>query len=270
MTFFKESVIIHKEVRKEMKELALKQYHTEDFTYYKEVRLSFAQCTPEHNITLAELLRITSDMAGEDFDDRDMGWEFLQDKGLVFIVTRVSFHILKMPQYDTIIRLKTYEVAPQGPLCNRMFEIYDTKTDELLITAETLWTILDFKNQKLVAAKAYPYRQCPSTPMKFEGVKAGKINIPADIEVVAEHKILFSELDANGHTNNSKYINFAIDSLPEEFQRKPVKNLRLNYSKESHLGDTMVIKAKYIAEENKYVVQGLVNDAASFECELYY
>ena len=74
MTIFTKSVIIHKEVRKEMKELALRQYHTEDFTYYKEVRLSFAQCTPEHNITLAELLRITSDMAGEDFDDRDMGW----------------------------------------------------------------------------------------------------------------------------------------------------------------------------------------------------
>lgn len=253
-----------------MKEVVLKQWHTEDLVFNKQFYLSFAQCTPDRKMCWSEILRITTDAAGEDFTDRDMSWQFLQEKGLVIIVSRVAFHVERMPVYDSIVTLKTYEAAPQGPLCTRMFELIDPETNELLIKGQTLWTILDLKNQRLMPAKAYPYRPTPENVAEFEGIKAGKISIPANIETVGKHVIQYSELDANGHTNNSKYINFAIDALPPEFQSKPVKDLRLNYSKEAHLGDELTIRAVYNSEENKYTIQGLVNEVSSFECELYY
>lgn len=253
-----------------IKELILKQNHTDDLVFHKEMKLSFAQCTPDGNLSWSEILKITTDAAGEDFSDRDMSWEFLNEHGLVIIVSRISFHTYKMPTYNTIVRLDTYETAPQGPLCTRMFEFRDPETNELLVKGQSLWTILDFKNQKLMPAKAYPYRPTPTQVTEYEGVKPGKISIPEGMESITKHSIKYSELDANGHTNNSKYINFAIDNLPNEFQKKPIKDLRLNYSKEAHLGDELEIKAKYIPEDNKYVIQGLLGTDSSFECELYY
>ena len=90
------------------------------------------------------------------------------------------------------------------------------------------------------------------------------------METIAKHTVKYSELDANGHTNNSKYINFVIDNLPSEFQKKQIKDLRINYSREAHLGEEMEIKAKYNEAENKYSVQGVIGDVSSFEAELYY
>lgn len=253
-----------------MNDIQLGQWHNEDLSFHKDIKVAFSQCTPDGNMSWSEILRFTSDNAGEDFTQRGMGWQFLQDKGLVIIVSRISYHVYKMPVGNQIIRLNTYETAPQGPLCGRDFELVDRDSGEMLVRGYTLWTVLDFKNQKLIPAKAYPYRPVPTIPTTFEGIKPGKIPIPEGMETIGTHKIVYSDIDANGHTNNARYIWFALDALPADVQTKVLKDLRLNYSKEAHLGDEMEIKAKYSEEENKYTIQGLVNGTSSFECELYY
>lgn len=253
-----------------MNELIFKQWHNDDFTFFREMKIDFSQCTPDKIMTWAEILRFTSDNAGEDFARRGMSWDFLQEKGVAFIVSRISFHVEKMPVYEQTIRLRTWESAPQGPFATRNFEILDAQTNTPLIKAQTQWVVFDVNNHKILPAKAFTLRPSPTLVTDFEGIKPGKILLPDDMETIAKHKIVFSELDANGHTNNSKYINFVIDNLPADFQKKPVKDLRLNYSREAHLGEELEIKAKYDAAQNKYSVQGLIGDASSFEAELYY
>ena len=253
-----------------MNDINYKQWNDDDLTYHKEMKIAFSQCTPDMKMSWSEILRFTSDNAGEDFTARGMSWGFLQEKGIVLIVSRISFHVFKMPVSEQIIRLNSWETTAQGPLCGRNFEIVDYETKEPLITAETLWTIIDLTKNRIMPAKSYPYRPLPTTVSDYSGIKPGKISIPEGMENLGKHKVLYSEMDANGHTNNSKYFNFAWDYLPAEFQNKELKNLRLNYSKEAHLGEELEIKGKYIPEENKYVVQGKIAEISSFECELYF
>lgn len=253
-----------------MHEITYNQWHDDDFTFHYEFTPSFAQCTPDFNMSWAEILRITSDKAGEDFTYRDMGWELLKEKGIFFAVSRISYHVIKMPKYNQQISLRTWESAPQGPLATRNYELSDKKTGEVLVVAQTLWTIINFAERKMIPAKAFDMRPTPTIVQNFDGIKPGKISIPAEMETLGNHKIVFSDLDGNGHTNNSKYINFAIDNLPSEFQNKTLKDMRLNYSKEAILGDELLIKGFFNKDENKYTIQGLVGDTSSFECELYY
>lgn len=253
-----------------MNELILKQWHDEDLSFNHQFKLSFADCTVEGKMSWSEILKITSDCAGEDFEKRNMSWQFLKDNNIALIVSRISFHVFKMPLYNQEITIHTWESAPQGPLCTRNFKIFDTNTNEDLLIAQTLWTVLNISAKKIIPAKNYPYRPTPTLVTDFEWIKPGKIKLPEQMQTIATHKILYSELDANGHTNNSKYINFVLDNLPLEFQKKQIKDLRLNYSKEAHLGEEMEIKAFYNEAEKKYSVQGVVEGISSFEAELYY
>jgi len=77
-------------------------------------------------------------------------------------------------------------------------------------------------------------------------------------------------MDANGHTNNSKYINFVLDSLPEEYQNMTYKDFKINYSKEALLNDEISIEADLTTSENKIVIAGINKNETCFECELYY
>lgn len=249
-------------------DVILKECHDDDFTFYKDNKIPFGVCTPERKLTFSELLRFTSDAAGEDFTLRNMSWSFLKEKGLVFIISRISYHFYKHPQADQLITLKTWESAAQGPLATRNYEIYDSETKELLIKGQTLWTVLDIANQRLMPAKAFSLRPTPTNVCDYEFYKPGKISIPEDIQTIATRTVLYSDTDANGHTNNSKYINFVMDALPPEYRTKAFTDLRLNYSKEAKLGDTLEIKAKF--DENKITAQGVVDGVSSFECELYF
>lgn len=253
-----------------MTELNFKQWHDEDFTFNYEFMPSFAQCTPDFNMSWSEILRITTDKAGEDFSFRDMGWELLKEKGIFFAVSRISYHVVKMPVYLQAVRLITWESAPQGPLATRNFKLTDRETGDTLVYGQTLWSIINFAERKMIPAKVFDMRPTPTVVTEFDGIKPGKISIPAQMETLGTHKIVLSDLDGNGHTNNSKYINFALDNLPSEFQQKVVKDLRLNYSKEAMLGEELEIKGFFNKDENKYTIQGLVGDTSSFECELYY
>lgn len=253
-----------------MNETILKNWHDDDLSYNRQFKLSFGECTPDGKMSWSEILKATSDSAGEDFEKRNMSWAFLKENDIALIVSRISFLVKKMPAYGEEITVHTWESAPQGPLCTRNFKIYDTNTKEDLIIAQTLWTNFNISTKKIMPAKNFTFRPCPTIITDFEGIKPGKIKLPEEMETIAHHKILYSELDANGHTNNSKYINFAIDSLPEEFQKKQIKNLRLNYSKEAHLGELLEIKAFFNEIEKKYTVQGIIEGISSFEAELYY
>ncbi|MCQ2587116.1 MAG: thioesterase [Treponema sp.] len=253
-----------------MHDIIYKQWHDEDLTFNYEFTPSFAQCTPDFNMSWAEIFRITTDMAGEDFTQREMGWEVLKKQGIFFAVSRISYHVIKMPVYHQNVKMITWESAPQGPLATRNFKLVDKETEDVLLYGQTLWTIINFEERKMIPAKVFNMRPTPTIVSEFAGIKPGKIPIPEGMETLGTHKITFSDLDGNGHTNNSKYINFAIDNLPAEFQQKTVKDLRLNYSKEATLGEELEIKGFFNKEENKYTIQGIIDSASSFECELYY
>ncbi len=254
-----------------MQDVVYKQWHDEDFTFHVNFKPSFSMCIPvTHTYSWWEILKFTTDYAGEDFTQRGMSWEFLQEKGLVMVVSRISYHVYKMPVFEQQLTLNTWESAGQGPFCTRNFDIVDSSTGELLISATTLWICYDLINKKITLGKDFPYRPAPTQVYDFKGIKPGKIKIPENMELLGTHKVLFSELDSNGHTNNSNYIKFAMDLLPNEFQIKPVKDLRLNYSKEALLDNEIEIKGKFDPETNKYTILGSVNGESSFECELYY
>lgn len=246
------------------------EWHEDDLSFHKDTMVSFSQCTPDRNMSWTEILRFTSDNAGEDFTKRGMSWPFLMTKGIAFIVGRTSFHAYKMPVADQRISYITYEAAPQGPLNPRYYELRDTKTGELLIKAQTQWTILDVENRKIIPGKNFTFRPTPTRVEPFDGIPAGKIKVPEELEFLGKHKIRYSDLDANGHTNNSRYASFVFDFLPEEFQKKVYKDLRMNYSKETMLGEELTLKGKLFEEENKYTVVGFVGQETSFECELYW
>ena len=79
-------------------------------------------------------------------------------------------------------------------------------------------------------------------------------------------------IDGNGHLTNAKYINFAIDFLPDEYQKKAFSDFKLNFCKEIRKDDTMQIYAYFDDEAKKILIEGKIASCGerSFECELIY
>lgn len=253
-----------------MKNYTFKLWNDEDLTYNQQLKLSFAQCDKNTNMSWAELLRLTSDGAVEDFNMRGISWDLLVEEGIIFVVSRVSYHIYKMPKAEQLITLRSWEEAAQGPLFVRRYQIIDTETQEVLINSSSLWTIINFKTRKIIPAKSFSMRPAPTLTTDYDGIKPGKISSPENMEKLGSHTIKFSDMDSNGHANNSKYMNFVIDVLPAEFQDKNYTDLRINYSKEAVMGDVIDLFGSIDEEAKKITVIGKIEENICFETELYW
>ena len=246
-----------------------KQWHEEKtFKFSSQTMIYFSQCTRNGFLSLNELLKLTSDIAVEDFNQRNMSRETMLEHNFMILVSRNSFRIHKMPRENQDVTISTWEEKSEVLQFIRAYEICDTKTGEKLISGLSTWLLVDSKARRLLPIKKYDLRTPVDTVTEHDCLKPAKIPEPENMEFLAERKICFSDLDANGHTNNSRYGAFILDALPLEFAEKKFTDFKINYSKEAMLGETLKIYADF-SESNKITVIGKT-DASSFEAELYY
>lgn len=248
------------------KRIDFSQYHDEDGIFHKQFKLTFGQCDKNSKLTLAQLLHLTSDTAVEDYHQRGLTWSFLCQRNLYILVSRLSFHIVKMPVSNQYITIDTWEEKPDGIQLNRSYKIRDTDSGEILLTGYSSWTVVNTETRRIIPAKHFDLRPVPEIQTEFEGLPLGKIPVPENMVHLDTRQIRFSDIDANSHTNNSRYGDFIMDALPENLQNADFENIRINYSQEAVQGETLNLEAAFDGKTTTIV--GKQNSTTCFECIL--
>lgn len=243
----------------------LKQWYQEK-TFFRQDELLFGRCDIMERINLSEILLATSDVAVLDYHLRGLSFDMLKENGFAILVSRTSFKIEKMPKLNDIITVKTWEEAPVGLQLSRRYEILDQQGN-VMIHGSSLWIIVDPESRRIIKPNQFTLTELPNTKTDFPGIPCGKIVIPEDMKNLEERIIRYTDLDANGHVNNSRYGAFVMDSLPDEFRKKEVKNFRINYSQESILGDKLQLLGNF-QDEEKIIIVGKVEKGTCFEAEI--
>ena len=249
--------------------LELKQWHDEKNFFYREFKLYFSQCNINQVIKLAEFLAITSDSAVEDYHQRGITFDFLKEKNVAILTSRIAYRFHKMPKCNQIITLRCWEEAPKGLQLTRCYELTD-ESGEVLVNGFTTWLLVNLENRRIMKPSSFTYREEPTFTTPLKSLDCGKIQIPENLDLLGSRKICFSDLDANGHMNNSRYGEYIIDILPPEFQNKQITDLRLNYAHEAMFGDTLELFGNLNAGENRIVVIGKQGQNVCFESELFF
>jgi len=146
----------------------------------------------------------------------------------------------------------------------RYFVFTDEK-GEVLGKAATLWVLLDLETRKMAApgdvAQHLPDNSDLTAPMGMPG------NVPklegAEEEMLSRMPV-FTDLDVNGHVNNTKYADWACDALGiDTMQKYELKSLLVNYAAEIRPGQEMTLHASH--ENGLYRVSGSHEGKQHFE-----
>ena len=249
-----------------------RQYHDEKGQFYFETMAYFSQCNMDKKFGLDSLLRLTSDAAVEDFNIKNMSREVLTEKGVAILVSRVSFRIHKYPVENQHIVLHTWEEKSETLQFVRAYEVL-SEEGEKLISGLSTWLLVDLNSRRLMPVKKFDemgLRVPSELQTEHDLIPCGKITVSPEAKLLAERKICYSDIDANGHTNNSRYAAFAVDALPAELRNKAFTDFRINFSKEAVIDDTLKIYGDINEEEKKIVVVGKTSEAVSFEAEFHW
>ena len=144
---------------------------------------------------------------------------------------------------------------------------------ESLVDATSSWIIMEKTKRTIVRPNALEGIVDSKAQNENYAIEepAARILLPKDspLEAVGEHRVIYSDLDCNGHTNNAKYTVWAMDCLPGELVRNHnIKDITINFNREALFGETVTL---YHAQNGcEHIVEGRCGDAQIFVSKLIF
>lgn len=212
---------------------------------------------------------ICQEMALEGADKLGFGYNKIFPMNLAWVVSRMHFHFDKHPRWRDEAKITTWHKGINGLFYVRDYEM--RVGGELYATATSSWVIINLETRAMERPETMCVIADPTPQDESHAIEAlaPKVRMPRGVEVkkVRDHLAAYSDLDINGHVNNTRYLAWAMDCIePEVAGVKPVKDVYINFSKEVHEGDTVQLMMAVESKEDclAYTIEGIVDDHSAF------
>ena len=189
-----------------------------------------------------------------------------ENKALILSSIRVNIYS-PIYAYDEIT-VKTWACGSRGFTTTRSFEIF--KGEELVAESNSIWALVSVSDKKLIRVSEVDFSNFePEEPLVLDS--PAKVRIPNELKLslVGEYTVRYTDIDLNGHMNNTNYPDMFFNFLPKP-EAKLVKSYAISYVNEAKKDDNLKF---YIAKsDGKYYMRsihedGRVNAEAEFVTE---
>ncbi|MDY6430121.1 MAG: thioesterase [Bacilli bacterium] len=214
---------------------------------------------PDLTLKIPSLFKILQDLGMRGSTYNGYGKEATIDKGLLWVYTRMEVKIEKLPSYLSNVKGVTYPGPIFGCFFPRHYQILDEEGN-VLIKASSINVLMDAKNRTVCFNP--PIIGKDGISKEGELPRPGKVVIDDD-HILGVHKVKFSEIDLNGHLNNTRYIETILNLKDSSFySTHEITRILINYDKEIKENEEIVLKGNI---DNDIKVQGFVNEMSCFK-----
>lgn len=233
--------------------------------YKEKIKISSIDIDQNLELRLSNLFKYFQIVGSNHIEKLGVGHQDLFDHNLLWVVIRLEAKIYRTPKLDEVVTFTTHPGENRSFVFPRFYEVYDSK-GKLMVSASSMWALIDKTTRKVV--------------IKPEGIKSikgekHKDDIPLPEKVTGEasflvnkRKTVYSDIDLNGHLNNTKYIEFMLDTHePDFYKTHRIKSINVNYDKEIKFGDEVSLFSNGKEVE---VIKGKVGDVNHFTAEFEY
>lgn len=230
----------------------------------KQFYISTCRVDKNKKLRLSDLFSLFQDVAGEHGEMLDIGKAKTTDVGRKWIITRYVVKIERLPIYGETVRIYTYPCKNNPCFFYRNYFVKDEQ-DNIVIKASSIWAILETKTNKIVFN---PFKKpLPEESFDFELGIPEKILDDVDNKV-GEYRIQYSDLDLNGHANNSRYIEMIQNLHDSDFRNEhEYDSILINYFAELKEKDVVNL---YSNNSNPEIIKGVIGDKVSFKAIVTY
>lgn len=157
-----------------------------------------------------------------------------------WILARVWFRLYRPIHAEEALRIDTWHREITGVTFYRDYDLYIG--EEHVGEGVSAWVIADIATRKMLFPETIESVASSKPPQRVFSLQLRPIRNRKDKAPVYERTVRYSDLDVNGHMNNTKYADVLLDAFtPEELRGRFIGEMQLNYSQECLSGDTMVI-----------------------------
>lgn len=179
--------------------------------------------------------------------------ESLTERNSAWVFYKYDIKMKEYPKYRDVIRIETTPAGFNKFYAFRNYKITNSN-GELIGEALALFFLIDI-------AKRRPKRISKDQLKVYDSEDIANINIEMDkikaletVDTSKEFNIRYSDIDSNGHVNNVKYIEWAIESAPLDVVREyKLNRVKVVFEKETLYGHKVTVEAQIVNEDNNRI-----------------
>ena len=183
------------------------------------------------------LLYFCQEIAGDHCHILGADFDTLARKNMIWAIIRQKVQVTRLPRSGEKIRIETWPMPTTKVCYPRSTVAYDKAGNELFRSI-SMWVLMDMTSRTMILpGKSGIDVQglLTGTELSTPGTLA-----PRQMENLRKRQVCYTDLDRNGHMNNTKYLEWISDLLPSSFHKdKKVREFTVCYHAEGREGDTL-------------------------------
>lgn len=204
--------------------------------YEFESRVRYSETDSDGKMTWLALMDYFQDCSVFHSEEVNLSIEYLMEHHMAWILSSWQICLNRMPRLAENITVQTWPYGMKGFYGYRNFSMNDIDGNRLAY-ANSVWVLMDLE-------KGRPVRVPEEMPDKYGIDKqlpmecsSRKIALPERYEQKQSMVVPGYFMDTNHHMNNSRYVQVALEYLPERFE---TSEIRVEYRKAAVQGDVLI------------------------------
>jgi acyl-ACP thioesterase len=200
-------------------------------------------------ITIPGVLMLLQDIAWQHANQHNFGYEHLRKQGLFWVLLRMHIEMLRYPRWTEALRIETWSKQPDTLAAYRDFEGRDADGNKLF-AATSSWVILNRETNRPQPLTRF-LDAFPHNLVRYAiAEKPAKIPALQNATTVANATVQPSDIDMHLHVNNTRYVQWVIDSFGYDFlQRNALRTLDVNFRSQAKADDPYTIMTSAIDDK---------------------
>lgn len=223
-----------------------------DYHYKHDFLVGYGEVDEYNCLRISSLLNFLQDVATMHSKTLGYGTSECMELGIGWLLLSWHLKMYAYPKGDTNIEIRTWSRGIERIHARRAYEIFDEEGN-LVAEADSIWALVDIKERRPIRplpGMAEKYSAIDRKPFENEKVR---ISEPEKIDSALLLKVQRRDIDTNRHCNNTKYIEYAIEAIPQEvYDKKHIEEMEIVYKKQVVYQDDIKVTCTKTSE-NEFI-----------------
>ncbi len=190
-----------------------------------------------------------------------------EEQGIAFIFTKMNIKVTRLPKSKENVTLTTWCSGLKGVRFTRNYVLRD-ELGVVLTEAKAEVTAIDLNTRKIVRPREingfqdFLYNEDLENTCPYPE----KLTFFSESDKTYSRDVRFSDIDFNGHVNNTVYADISFDALPIKALENAIKGFEINFINEAVLGETVEVSVS--SDDDGLMVSGKTDAHDCFAVKL--
>lgn len=208
-----------------------------EYHYAHKYLVGYSDVNKNNEMKLSRIIDMFQNIATWHSKKIGYGTKEMMQLKLAWLALVWKIKILKYPEADELVEIRTWSKVPKGLHAYRDFEILN-ENGETLVLATSSWVLYSLESKR-------PIRLLPEIMNGYGIIERNALD--EEISKMRDEKIIGStfeikiekrDIDTNNHVNNAKYVEFLSEILPDDIR---INDIEIQYKKQTLFGEKLLL-----------------------------